>query len=288
VIYDTPATDAAKLWDGYGTALKPAWEPIILAMKPLDGTFAENALKHGVAGLHIAAGRISAQEGDDGVCRARKTGSTDTVGDFGFHRADSDAHNAPGTAGRWPANVLLDEEAAAILDEQSGQSCYPAHKTKRSATGKEEQYCGNFAGQSNVTVGHGDSGGASRFFYISKADSAERNASGPNNHPTIKPVDLCAYLAKLILPNRGDARLIVPFSGSGSEIMGALRAGWAECVGIEKESEYVDLSCRRITEDAPMFNVEIGDPLHRLTDAELAVLGAQDEAKKLALERDVE
>lgn len=223
---DFPSTDAAKLWDGYGTALKPAWEPIILAMKPCTGTFAENALRHGVAGLAIDAGRIPAN-GD-----SLNGGRISTISD-GWDRPWK--HDAAAVEecrkrgvesvakaedlGRWPANVLLDEESARLLDEQAG--------------------------------------GVSRFFYVAKADTAERTAGGERNtHPTVKPIDLCAYLAKLLLPPGGSRRLLVPFSGSGSEIIGALRAGWLEAVGIENDPGYVAASRHRITQDAPMFNSE--------------------------------
>ncbi len=243
--------------------LKPAWEPITLAWKK------------GKRVLAIDAGRIA------GVKPLRET----TPGKEGMFGLGSRLAVGESVEGRWPANVLLDEDAAAALDAQSVGKTSQGHWPKLK-TGVNTGWSGGWSDFEQEERHSDDSGGASRFFYIAKADSAERNAgldgmpkvfaptmnprgelgasphlpTNPrayrqNNHPTVKPVDLCAYLSKLILPGDG-ARLIVPFSGSGSEIMGALRAGWSECVGIEKEAEYVELSRLRIIGDAPMFNVE--------------------------------
>lgn len=211
-----PATDAAKTWDGYGTALKPAWEPIILAMKPLEGTFADNALQHGVSGLHVAGGRIAGDPEYRGT--ARKNDHL-LAGPNSYMSAGSKTLKpgfVPDAVGRWPANLLLDEDAAAQL------------------------------------------GDASRYFYIAKADSAERLIGGENTHPTVKPVNLTAYLAKLLLPPKRDTprKILVPFSGSGSELMGALRAEWEDATGIELSPEYAAISRRRITDDAPLWNTE--------------------------------
>ncbi len=157
--------------------------------------------------------------------------------------------------GRWPANLILDEEAAAELDEQSGlltpSSDAPRHHSACKSVAKGAE-------KARVTIGGPtDSGGASRFFYIPKADTAQRNGS---KHPTMKPIDLCAYLAKLILP-ASNGRLLVPFSGSGSEVIGAIRSGWNEVVGIEAEAEYAEQSRIRIAEDSPLFTAESAAPI---------------------------
>lgn len=241
VAVTAPAAVEAKAWSGYGTALKPAWEPCILAMKPTAGTFAANALAHGVAGLAIDAGRIACDS------KAWGSGNRDSWRES-EGRADrqteryGEADQNP--SGRWPANVLLDEEAAQVLDAQSGHMI----------DGDD----GRRNGVANVTLhglgaraepwgGYGGEGGASRFFYTAKADRAERQGS---RHPTLKPMDLCAYLARLLLPPvRSDGkprRILVPFSGAGSEMIGCLRAGWDEVVGIERETEYVADAERRI------------------------------------------
>ncbi len=201
-----PATREAKRFSGYGTALKPAWEPIILAMKPCDGTFTENALKWGVAGIGIDSCRV--------------------------------------TSHRWPANVLLDEQTAGLLDEQAGELKSGANPTRRSAS-KFQEIFGRFKGQAQCVAQRGeDRGGASRFFYVAKASRSERGQG--NNHPTVKPLKLCEYLARLILPPSPCAKLLVPFAGSGSEMIGALKAGWEECVGIESDPAYCEIARGRL------------------------------------------
>lgn len=168
-----PATPAAQRFDGYGTALKPAWEPIVLARVPLNGTVAETAAIHGTGALNIVASRLG------------------------------------GRAGRWPPNVGLDEGAAAMLGEPS------------------------------------------RFFYVGKASRAERDrgCSRSNDHPTVKPVALTEWLARLLLPPPrpdGVRRLLVPFSGSGSEMIGAVCAGWDDVVGIEQDTGYATTARERL------------------------------------------
>ncbi len=218
--------------------LKPAWEPITLAWKK------------GKRVLAIDAGRIGTTR--NVPASHSKTASSVGVTGISSNRLESELDP---NIGRWPANVLLDEDAAAALDAASAGRTESKGHFPKLKSGDKTGWSGGWSDFEQQERHSEDSGGASRFFYIAKADSTERNASGPNGHPTVKPVDLCAYLSKLILPGEG-ARLIVPFSGSGSEIMGALRAGWSECVGIEKEAEYVELSRRRIQGDAPMFNTE--------------------------------
>ena len=240
-----PSTPAAKLWNGFGTALKPAWEPIILAMKPCEGTFAENALKHGVAGLAIDAGRIGTERTATRVSFNRK-------GHDGWQRPWNQTGDAPQSReheslGRWPANVILDEEAAAILDQQSGVTSQ-GHWTNRREIGGNGIYGGG--GFRDVDEGRKlrDSGGASRFFYCAKASRSERGEG--NTHPTVKPLKLCEYLARLILPPNPGARLLVPFAGSGSEMIGARRAGWKHITGIEREKPYVKIAERRLQKTA--------------------------------------
>lgn len=157
-------------FEGYGTALKPAWEPIIVAMKPLDGTFAQNAEKWGVAGVNVDGGRIRAGDGVPKFTR-RKEKSVAVYGD-GINGTNRTGEMDT-TTGRWPANLILDEEAGKLLDEQTtGQLHSAGHARPSERTGEAK---GMFA--MNGTGGHrlGDSGGASRFFYVAKADRAERN-----------------------------------------------------------------------------------------------------------------
>src|SRR5699024_9513790 len=127
-----PATDAAKQWDGWGTALKPAIEPIILARKPLDGTVANNVLAHGVGGLNIDASRVGMSDADRGVVDSRSGAATDYDGEGwgkrGIYPEGRRFKSAP--AGRFPANVLLDEHAAKEMDKQSGWSPSNARQWK--------------------------------------------------------------------------------------------------------------------------------------------------------------
>ena len=233
-----------ELFEGYGTALKPAYEPVILAMKPCEGSYADNALKHSVAGLNIDGTRIGTHEDT-----SRRLGGT-TESESGWKSSNRSEVAGVGE-GRWPANVLLDEEAAAMLDEQSGVTKSTGGRTS-TAQGYGERYGGNRQ-STKQDPGFGDSGGASRFFYTAKASKRERNAGlddgEANNHPTVKPIDLCEYLATLILPPQCEGatrKLFVPFAGSGSEMCGGLLAGWERITGVEYEQEYIDVAKKRI------------------------------------------
>lgn len=240
-LYGSGFPKSKNLGDGYGTALKPAWEPIILARKPLEGTVAQNVLAHGCGALAIDACRV-AVEGDR---PARDRVNNNLRGHTYSGGLDGSlvGSKANGTTseGRWPANVVLDEEAGAQLDAQSGPTgaAAPVRGTEPSdqikhAYNERKRVPGAF---------HGDTGGASRFFYCAKASRKERGEG--NTHPTVKPLALCEYLAKLILPP-GNGKLLVPFSGSGSEMLGGVRAGWTEIVGVERELEYVKVAERRL------------------------------------------
>ncbi|MBN1908375.1 MAG: site-specific DNA-methyltransferase [Pirellulales bacterium] len=238
-----PATELARRWDGWGSSLKPAWEPIVLAMKPLDGTFAENAHRHGVAGLNIDSSRIGTGKGGrrDGEQTARKRytdrGSTNFAPTPGPRGGDA--------KGRWPANVLLDEHAGKMLDRQSGI-------TKSGAVRRQvgpypgQNATGFLRGHSGPHNQHGDSGGASRFFYCSKASKRDRTCDGrvENNHPTVKPRSLMEYLCRLVTPPDGGI-ILDPFMGSGSTGIGALVTG-NRFVGIELEPESFETARRRI------------------------------------------
>lgn len=263
----TPATDLAKLWDGYGTALKPAWEPIIVAMKPLDGTFAANAEKWGVAGLNVDGGRISLNG------EKQPSGSAKRVyknNQFTTEKIYGDNTTTP-PQGRWPANVILDEEVAAMLDEQSGESKSTPHLHNHK---QETQIYGGGKGlgiRSEVSQ-FADSGGASRFFYCAKASRAERNAgldgmplgeppasarSKPaegrqsalgsprqNSHPTVKPLALMKYLCRLVKPPTDNPILLDPFAGSGTTLMAAVFEDW-NYIGIEKDKSYCEIAEKR-------------------------------------------
>ena len=247
-----------NLGNGYGTALKPAWEPILLAMKPLDGTFAENALKWGVAGLAIDACRIEAQDNLNGGAYSGgmrptsamgctgEAGGTNSMLGAGGGRLPPDKFKQPG--GRWPANLILDEEAAEMLDGQTGEiksGFFSGHRNKA----KTKNTFGEFEIRDENASRPANSGGASRFFYCAKASRKERGEG--NTHPTVKPLALCTYLARLILPPPRDLPrcVLVPFAGSGSEAMGCEAAGWDLVVGIEKEPAYVEIAKGRVGVD---------------------------------------
>ncbi len=246
-------TSQAKLFDGYGSALAPAWEPIILAMAPLDGTFASNAIEHGVAGLNIDAGRI----GNDVVIT--------NVEPYGYQRSgkrwDKREREKIPHVGRWPKNVVLDEESAALLDEQTGEMKDGVAGLKSRAWGIGEGQIGSeqdgVGWKANNSEGYGGSGGASRFFYTAKASKADRGArpqvDSPlygqldagltNKHPTVKPIDLMVWLLKLLTPPTG-GMILDPFAGSGSTLIAAKRLG-IRIIGIEKSEEYCEIAADR-------------------------------------------
>jgi len=176
---DKPQTDLAKLWDGWGIGLKPAYEDILVCMKPLDGTYAQNAEKHGVAGLNIDGSRIGTEEQLQGG--SRQIGSDANI--YGKITNIDDGYKQ-NPQGRFPANLILDEEAAELLDEQSGVSKSTdriRHNNQSKFSGKG--IYGKF--QDKDTGGFADSGGSSRFFFCAKSSKRERNMGGCiNAHPT--------------------------------------------------------------------------------------------------------
>lgn len=240
-----PATPAAQLWDGWGTALKPAWEIIILAMKPIDGTFAQNALEYGVAGLWIDGGRIATKtaiESGRGKRQFRDTGI--------YGRYEGQENREYQSTGRWPANLILDEEAGRLLDEQSGDRPSTGHYT-RSLRKPEtpRSFLGQPLGDRKRSLKGqyaGDNGGASRFFYCAKASRSERTCNGEveNGHPTVKPLSLMRYLCKLTKTPTGGV-VLDPFMGSGSTGCAAVLEG-RSFVGIELEPSSFDIARQRI------------------------------------------
>jgi DNA modification methylase len=256
------ATPEAKQWQGWGTALKPALEPIVVARKPLgEKTVAENVLTHGTGGLNIDASRIGTEERINppgGIA----PGANNYVNGSRFNEGE------PTTVqGRWPANLILDPYTAELLDEQSGQSVSKAGgRSTQKGTGTWASSSGVFAsGQDRPRTGHTDSGGASRFFYVAKASKRDRNegledleaqrhsdrklddgagGDNPRNrtnnakqnfHPTVKPTALMQYLVKLITPPGGT--VLDPFTGSGSTGKAAILEGF-DFIGIELTEDY--------------------------------------------------
>lgn len=241
-----PATPEAKLWDGWGSALKPAYEPIILAMKPLDGTYAHNALTHGVAGLNIDGCRIATTEDlNGGAYRCRKEKPKHFGG---LKNKVPEKYQQP--QGRWPANVILDEEAGKLLDEQTGtlysaSAEYWTRSGEKAWPGKEE-----IAVRKNT--GHDSHGGASRFFYCAKTSRSERTHKGTidNSHPTVKPLALMQWLCRLVSTPTGGT-ILDPFAGSGSTGIAAMKEG-LNFVGIEKEEAYAEIARKRLADAQPV------------------------------------
>lgn len=263
-----PSSPEAKAWQGWGTALKPAFEPVVVGRKPLVGTVAENVLAWGVGGLNIDGSRIGSEQTITQP-RGKRSGTVHAGGTFdgksgGYNFSDDFEPRV--NEGRWPANVILDEVTAGLLDEQSGirpGGQFPAKRGNSVNT--------SFAsGQETVggARGMGDTGGASRFFYVAKASKRDRNegleeleavrhadrtkddgagGENPRNrtnqakqnfHPTVKPTQLMRYLIKLVTPAGGT--VLDPFTGSGSTGKAALLDGF-DFVGAELTEDYLPI-----------------------------------------------
>ena len=247
-----PATDAARQWEGWGTALKPACEPIVLARKPLIGSVAANVLKHGTGALNIAGCRVPLD--GDYKCRANGRPSQTGLGD----NYDPEKANKPDTVGRWPANVIHDGSDGVLQafpdapgQQQDIDPYAPSPKTgniygkmnREGEASADRRYTEKGATNFAALPGQrrGDSGSAARFFYTAKADADDRIGS---KHPTVKPVDLMAYLVRLVTPKGGT--VIDPFAGTGTTGEAALREGMS-AVLIEREPEYQEDIRRRMS-----------------------------------------
>lgn len=242
--------EAERTWAGWGTALKPAFEPCVVARKPIAGSVAENVLTHGTGALNIDATRVAMSDAD--------AATIDGMGGFGKHKVEAavygkyghtDSHAHPD--GRWPTNVALDVAAADELDAQTGDlSDAKPHTLRRRGIGYGSGSTGG-----DVELGYEDSGGASRFFpafrYEAKASSAERPKVGGVQHPTVKPLDLMRWLVRLVAPQ--GATILEPFAGSGTTIEACIAEGM-RCIAIEREEQYLPLILDRISKpiDVPL------------------------------------
>ena len=330
-----PATEHAKLWNGWKShGLKPAYEPIIVAMKPNDGTYANNAIKWGVSGLNIDGGRIGTDEdtrrtqkgnhnstsfsitsdtftggnkdgrypsniihdGSDEVIDLFPETTTGTVKPYeakdnemifkGFPKNKNISRNGDsGSAaryfystkesksdqvqGRFPANIILDEEAGKMLDEQSGVT------KSTGGTGNINKETDVNLGGGNKYFNFGDTGGASRFFYCAKASKSERNKGcegleetvapktgaekrltvggsketalpRQNNHPTVKPLKLMEYLCTITKTPTGGV-VLDPYMGSGTTGIASKNTG-RDFIGIEMNEEYIKIAEARINQ----------------------------------------
>ena len=252
-----PATSEAQRWDGWGTALKPAIEPIILARKPLDGTVANNVLAHGVGGLNIDACRVGIDDGERDVIDSRSGASSNNksvtcYGD-GLGQRKEEGLFKSHAAGRFPANVLLDEHAAKEMDKQSvGTRAEKPSKSGNRGVRNQGATWKPFHVENENIPAYSDSGGASRFFpvfkYQAKAPKKERPVieredGSKIQHPTVKPLALLEWLVELITPPGGT--VLDPFAGSGTTLQAALNKGFVP-IGIEQDADYIKLIEKRL------------------------------------------
>jgi DNA modification methylase len=236
-----PATEAAKQWDGWGTALKPSMELVTVARKPFPGTVAANVLKYGTGALNVDACRIEStdsqlQEKYDSV---QKAGARNN-GIYGKDARDR-AGAQPHTLGRFPANTIHDgsEEVLALFPETTGDN------RNNQGGSRPSGFCNIGAENGDgKPVGdlYADSGSAARYFYCAKADKTDRDGT---KHPTVKPIDLMRYLVRLVCPIGGI--VLDPWCGSGTTVYAA-RAEHCKAIGIERELEYVTDAANRLAQ----------------------------------------
>ena len=248
-------------WEGWGTALKPAHEPIVMARKPFNTSVAENVLKHGTGGINIDECRVGT---DEKLKFERKKESTTTSGWRDVNRNPYEQHNE----GRFPANIIHDgsEEVLEIFPETKSGSGIKNKNPKKIFESTFKSGDQRFF--------KADSGTAARFFYCAKASKAERDmglkdlvwekqrfetkevghgnlgatmekfdTKGKNNHPTVKPIKLMEYLVRLVTPKEGI--VLEPFAGSGTTLIACKQEGF-NYIGIEREQEYCDIAEARL------------------------------------------
>ena len=261
-LLEPPATDAAKQWDGWGTALKPAHEPMVLARKPLIGTVANNVLTYGTGGLNIDGTRVGTTVETCPASRSYAAGQMQP-GHSGDTQKTGDV-----PAARFPANIIHDgsDEVVELFPDSKGKV---GMSKQASSRGLYEG--GKSLGDTKINDGIADSGSAARFFYCAKASKRDRNegldgfeikqtvggggltevggaygsikAKAQNHHPTVKPTDLMRYLCKLVTPPNGT--VLDPFMGSGSTGKAAILEGF-DFIGIDMTPEYVEIAKARI------------------------------------------
>ncbi len=252
-----PTTDAAKQWQGFGTALKPAWEPIIVARKPIEGTVAQNVLKWGVGALNVDGCRV----GTETITQhgRKETWSGSMSGKNYAQEAGTNPHQ-----GRWPANVVHDGSEEVVR-------LFPQNKTtwisKKHRNNRDGEIFGALKHPGDQ--GFNDSGSAARFFYTAKASKSERWAYCKDcktafqekdrkkhwhkhkdehgskcwkhivSHPTVKPLNLMEYLVRLVTPKKGI--VLDPFCGSGTTCLAAKKQGY-RYVGVDKKKIYTKIA----------------------------------------------
>ena len=264
-IYSSGFPKSLNIGNGFGTALKPAHEPICMARKPLEKglTVAQNVLKWGTGAINIDGCRIATDEALEGGATGKRTALMN-MGGFNSRPNHSRAGEASaerrynekgstsfaatpgarsGTQARFPANVIhdgSDEVLAGFPQQTSG-----ANPTRRGSAKFKNAY-GEFAGQEECEAARGaESGTAARFFYTAKASKNDRNSNSKNHHPTVKPTDLMQYLCRLVTPPGG--LILDPFLGSGSTAKAALIERF-KIIGIEIDHEYAAIAEARCRE----------------------------------------
>jgi hypothetical protein len=234
-----PATPEAQQWDGWGTALKPALEPITVARKPLQCTVAANVLEHGTGAINIDGCRVGTSRGVPASLSKSKSSNT-----YGFGATSGHERELDPNIGRWPANLIHDgsDEVVGLFPYQrnGGANVAPTQKAGTatnimSGTGMSQPTNAAYAG---------DSGSAARFFYCAKASKADRGDG--NGHPTVKPTELMRYLVRLVTPPGGI--VLDPFMGSGSTGIAAGAESF-NFVGIELDPDYFAIAEQRIKEN---------------------------------------
>ena len=234
-----PATDAARQWQGWGTALKPALEPITVARKPFKGTVAANVLEWGTGAINIDGCRINPGE----LVPGGGNGKANNGGRFGAHETCGvRAVIEPHTSGRWPANLIHDgsDEVVGLFPVTTSGG---GNKSRKGTT--EGGNCYGTYGAPPPDVRGTDKGSAVRFFYCAKTSRKDRGEA--NAHPTVKPTDLMAYLCRLVTPPGGV--VLDPFMGSGSTGKAAMREGF-RFIGIEMDADYLAIAEVRIAHEA--------------------------------------
>lgn len=248
-----PVTESAKYWEGYGTAMKPAHEPVCVARKPLEGTVAANVLKYGTGALNIDGCRVeydSAADRASATPQGKCTAKSGALAGGTQHDGKRDEFDRPEQKGRWPANVIHDgSEEVLNTFAGYGDKSSPWIGNDKPHGAKGGRMFGGSEQNIDVKSEYKDSGSAARFFYTAKADRDERGEG--NTHPTVKPLDLMRYLCKLLCPPSGGI-LLDPFMGSGSTII-AGRRFYQHCIGIELEEKYAEIAVKRLSQEVLDF-----------------------------------
>lgn len=243
-----PASDAAKYWDGWGTALKPALEPITVARKPIEGTVAENVLKYGTGGINIDGCRV--EHGGESLRGGAEDGSSANKVNAGWDRPwkndpkkrmeakqrSNENQERAENLGRFPANLIHDgsEEVMALFPETTSGKMNEGHK--RSTDGSPNGIYGKFDSEHPLSETFGDSGSAARFFYTAKASQSERGKG--NDHPTVKPLAVMRYLCRLVTPPKGI--IYDPYAGSGTTIIAGIEEGFS-AFGSDLDAHHCDI-----------------------------------------------